>query len=75
LGREGAANDWSVTAWGEDAEVQVEVIGKGETKRLPSVEKDDSKLPEDEGGDGNTNPNDALAIAAAEKAEDFSAEA
>jgi hypothetical protein len=31
MAREGMANDWSFTAWGEDGEFSVSVLGRGDT--------------------------------------------
>ena len=37
LDRKGLSKDWSVTAWGESGEVQVTVVGKGNTSTFPHV--------------------------------------
>jgi hypothetical protein len=71
------SKDWSVAAWGESGNVEVTVVGKGESAAFPHVEQDHSRLPEDEGkenGGGGGNDNDA-AKASAEKAEDAAEEA
>jgi hypothetical protein len=60
--REHAPKDWAFTAWGENGEISIEVIGK-ESDTWADVKQDHSKLPEDEGKEGgdSTNPNDAKA--------------
>ena len=71
LSRRDMSKDWSITAWGENGPVSIEVVGKGNTDHFPFVRKDDSKLPPSEGGtDSNDNStNDQAAIDAAEDAE------
>ena len=54
--RQGMANDWSFTAWGENGEVEITVVGRGETQHFPYIIKDDDLLPATEGGSyGNNN--------------------
>ena len=48
---DGISKDWSVTAWGEVGSVQVTVDNKTSTS-FPLVKPDDSRLPADEGADG-----------------------
>ena len=31
MARQGMANDWSFTAWGENGEVSVKIVGRGDT--------------------------------------------
>ena len=51
MDRPGMANDWSFTAWGENAEVEITVVGRlSETQHLPYIEKNDDLLPSNEGG-------------------------
>ena len=41
LERPGMSKDWSFTAWGENGEVEVTVMGKKETEKFPFIQKKD----------------------------------
>ena len=83
MARQGMANDWSFTAWGENGEVSVSIVGRGDTQHFPYIEKNDDLLPSTEGGlggDGNNNgddqtANNLIAATAADDAEEYATDA
>lgn len=86
MSRPEMSKDFSVTAWGEDGSVEVQVQGKVMSDNFPYVAKDDSSLPPNEQGfnvvvgGGTDTPadntaDDATAEAAADMAETYAADA
>jgi hypothetical protein len=76
LDREKMSQDWSITVWGENAPVKVTVADRT-SSTFNHITEDNSKLPEDEGreGDNNDDENNAAAIVHAENAEKYRDEA
>ena len=58
LSRPGISKDWSVVAWGENGDVEVQIDGmrKSQSSKFPHVKRNDSRLPSSDrrGGSSST---------------------
>jgi hypothetical protein len=74
LDREEMSKDWSITAWGENAPVKINVANRT-SSTFNVITEDNTMLPEDEGREGDGSGNDDTALGHAEAAEKYAKEA